>query len=95
MLPDGTYGYYSADQLYGWTAPAGESIEVRHDIAGSAEDGDYFVELDSSPSTPNSSMSTTIATTAGQTYSLSFWYSNRPASPDFNLTGAPGIAPAS
>jgi hypothetical protein len=92
VLPDGDYGMYGGNSLYGWTAVGGGLIEVRRDIVGTAQDGDYFVELDS---TANAAMSQTIATVAGQRYSLSFWYSNRPASLSYNSVFPGGVAPAS
>jgi hypothetical protein len=92
VLPDGDYGMYGGSSLYGWTAAGSGLIEVRRDIVGTAEDGDYFVELDS---TANSAMSQTISTVAGQRYSLSFWYSNRPASLQYNSVFPGGVAPAS
>ena len=92
VLPDGDYGMYGGSSLYGWTAVGSGLIEVRRDIVGTAQDGDYFVELDS---TANSAMSQTISTVAGQRYSLSFWYSNRPASFSYNSVFPGGVAPAS
>ena len=92
VLPDGDYGMYGGSSLYGWTAVGSGLIEVRRDIVGTAQDGDYFVELDS---TANSAMSQTISTVAGQRYSLSFWYSNRPASLSYNSVFPGGVAPAS
>ena len=64
----------------GWTLSFGPSIELRDNVAGTASDGDQFVELDS---TANSGISQTLSTTAGKTYLLSFDYSpriNQPAS---------------
>jgi hypothetical protein len=40
-------------------------------------------------------MSQTFATVAGQRYTLSFWYSNRPASLAYNSVFPGGVAPAS
>lgn len=91
VLPVGDYGMYAGSDLYGWTADTG-AIEVRRDIVGTAEDGDYFVELDSNS---NSIMSQPITTVAGQSYTLSFWYSNRPASLVYNSVFPGGVAPAS
>jgi hypothetical protein len=91
VLPDGDYGMYAGTSLYGWNAVEG-SIEVRRDIVGTAKDGDYFVELDSNS---NSVMSQPFATVAGQAYTLSFWYSNRPASLAYNGVFPGGVAPAS
>jgi len=87
----GTYADYSGSTLTGWVAGAGEVIEVRDALAGTALDGSNFVELDS---TQNSSMSTTVATTVGTTYTLSFWYSNR-ATTAANTAFAGNVVPAS
>jgi hypothetical protein len=86
------YQFFTGAGLTGWTATGTDSIEVRDDIVGTAQSGVNFVELDS---TKNSSMSQTIATHAGGTYTLSFWYSNRAASPVYNSHFAFGTAPVS
>src|SRR3954469_21685962 len=91
VVADHHYQFYTGSGLTGWTATGTDSIEVRDDIVGTAQSGVNFVELDS---TRNSSMSQTIATTAGSTYHLSFWYSNRAASTKYNGTFAFGVAPA-
>ncbi len=90
-LSAGTFAMYGGDSLDGWTALPGDLIEVRDDLVGTAQDGNNFVELDS---THNSSMLTTIATQAGQTYQLSFWYSGRPASKTDNTAFKSGKVPA-
>jgi hypothetical protein len=56
----------------GWTATSG--LEIRNGVAGTAEDGPNFAELDT---WQNSTISQTLATTAGQTYVLSFWAQDR------------------
>jgi len=66
----GTWNIYST-LPGGWT---GGSIELRNNVAGTAQEGVNFVELDTNR---NSSMSQNILTGAG-TYELSFWYSARP-----------------
>lgn len=91
-LAAGTYAQYGGNSLAGWTALPGDLIEVRNAIDGTAKDGSNFVELDS---THNSSMLTTLDTTAGQTYSLTFWYSGRPASASDNPAFAGGVVPGS
>jgi hypothetical protein len=91
-LTAGTYALYGGGSLAGWTALPGDQIEVRDAIVGTAKDGNNFVELDSAN---NSSMLTTIDTTAGQTYSLTFWYSGRPASSSYNGAFPGGVVPAS
>lgn len=90
---DGQYGFYAGNALNGWTAQLGivgdhpdNHIEVRNDIVGTAQDGVRFVELDSLSG--NSAMSQTLATVAGQTYTLSFWYSNRAQSDLYNNSGS-------
>lgn len=74
VVAAGTYKNYGGASLSGWIALPGSLIEVRNADVGAAEDGSKYVELDS---THNSSMLTSIDTTIGQTYELSFWYSNR------------------
>jgi hypothetical protein len=91
-VADDHYKFYTGTGLTGWTAAGTDSLEVRDDIVGTAQNGVNFVELDS---TKNSAMSQTIATHAGEEYSLSFWYSNRPASKIYNSHFTFGIAPAS
>ena len=96
VLPDGTYGFYAGDSLWGWTASSGtgDSIEIRHNVVGTAQEGQYFAELDSE--FHNSGMSQTINTVAGATYTLSFWFSSRPQSYEYNYLVDPigGVAPA-
>jgi len=72
----GSWNIYSS--INGWTATTG-GIEIRNAVAGAAQDGGNFVELDANF---NSVMSQTIATVAGQAYKLSFWYSSRPVAPE-------------
>lgn len=63
---------YDGD-LTNWEAGE-DGVEVRDNAAGTAFDGDQFVELDT---THNSSITQTLATTAGSSYELSFAYSGR------------------
>lgn len=60
----------------GWQGdPAsGGGIELRRNAAGTAQDGSYFVELDTYR---NSWMTQTVATSAGAHYTLSWYYSPR------------------
>ena len=92
VLPTGTYQYYEGTSLYGWASStgAGDAIEIRNDVVGTAQDGTYFAELDARH---NSSMSQSFATVAGQTYTLSFWYSNRAQSNEYNSVFAGGVVP--
>ena len=64
----GTYGIYNS--IVGWTGAP--NIEVRDNVAGAAQDGSNFVELDT---TGNSGMSQVI--NGSGWYNLSFWFSAR------------------
>ena len=83
----GTWALYSS--ITGWSASIGQ-IEIRNGVAGAAQDGVNFVELDANF---NSAMQQTLATVAGQTYNLTFWYSSRPAGA-FNTAFPGGVVPA-
>lgn len=61
-------------QVPGWTGGT-NGIEVRNNVAGTAQHGSNFVELDT---TRNSVALQSVATTAGTWYDLSFWYAARP-----------------
>lgn len=85
QLNNGQWSVYSS--LPGWTTVWGDGIEVRNNVAGTAQDGKHFVELDShyfanvgfvGAKQSNSAMSQSVATTSGMSYTLSFWYSARP-----------------
>jgi len=60
------------NSVNGWTSSNG--IEIRNNVAGAAQDGKNFVELDT---TKNSAMQQTLSTIAGSQYLLSFYYSPR------------------
>jgi hypothetical protein len=62
------------NNLVGWTGLT--NIELRNNVAGAAQDGVNFVELDT---TSNMSMKQTI--TGNGLYQLSFWYSAREGRP--------------
>lgn len=68
---NGTWHIYSG--LTGWTSGA-YGIELRNNVAGTAANGVNFVELDT---TANSWMSQSVATVAGQAYTLTFEFQNR------------------
>jgi hypothetical protein len=76
LLPLGTWGVYGA--LTGWSGDpgAGGGIELRRQNAGTAQDGQHFVELDT---WRNSWMTQQVATDAGQHYTLSYYFSPRAA----------------
>lgn len=67
----GTWGIYGS--LAGWQGGSA-GIELRDAVAGNAQDGANYVELDTSA---NSSMWQTVLTQAGSSYELSLWYSPR------------------
>jgi hypothetical protein len=61
--------------LDGWSLVSGSGIELRRNVAGTAQEGRQFVELDSFG---NSAMSQSFANlAAGAELALSFWYSPR------------------
>ena len=87
-LTAGTYDTFTGTDLPGWLALS--DIEVRNDLVGTAQDGNDFVELDT---TQNSSMATSFNSVKGQAYALTFYYSGRAASPDSNGAFPGGVVP--
>jgi hypothetical protein len=71
LQPNQSWSNYT--NLTGWTGGAG-GIELRNNVAGQAEDGVNFVELDTYQ---NSLASQVIGVVAGQSYAISFYYSPR------------------
>jgi hypothetical protein len=67
----GSWNIYGS--LTGWQG-GNAGIELRNNVAGTAQDGANFVELDT---TVNSSMWQTVLTEAGMGYEVSLWYSPR------------------
>ena len=74
----GTWNTYNT--VPGWTVtlasfvPSSHGLEIRNGVAGSAQDGSNFIELDGYE---NDRVTQSFATTIGQTYEVSFWYQNR------------------
>lgn len=64
--------WITPNSILGWSAT--NMIEVRNNVAGTAYDGNNFVELDVFV---NSSMSQTVTTTPGAQYALSYYYAPR------------------
>lgn len=64
-----------------WSVNSGPGIEVRNNIAGTAQHGSNFVELDSHGGDPSNSFMQQIFHGSGTQYLLSFWYAARPGSP--------------
>jgi hypothetical protein len=67
----GSWNIYGS--LAGWQGGSA-GIELRNNVAGAAEDGANYVELDT---TVNSSMWQTVLTDDGMGYMVSLWYSPR------------------
>ncbi|MFG6448781.1 PEP-CTERM sorting domain-containing protein [Roseateles sp. BYS180W] len=74
VLASGSQGSYA--RIEGWTADRNQTIELRHNLVGTAFDGKNFAELDAAS---NSTMrQSVLGFTVGETYTLSFAYANRP-----------------
>jgi len=79
---NGTWNTYTA--VPGWTVtqanflPSSHGLEIRDNAAGVAQDGLNFIELDGYE---NDRITTSFATTVGQTYQITFWYQNRAGVP--------------
>lgn len=73
-LPANSWNVFGS--LPGWQGDPGlnAGIELRRQNAGTAQDGQYFVELDTYH---NSWMTQQVATNAGEHYTLSWYYSPR------------------
>jgi hypothetical protein len=72
VLGAGSWEIFSGSQVEGWNAH--NEIEIRNGVAGGAEDGSNFVEMDANH---NSSMTQKLTTQVGTSYVVSFYYSNR------------------
>lgn len=76
----GTWNVYQGASLPGWTVTkvdgtaSAHGLEVRNNVAGTAEDGVNFVELDGYE---NDKISQSFATVVGKEYEITFWYADR------------------
>ena len=70
-----TWNVYTS--IAGWTTTFGPGIEIRNNVAGSAQDGVNFVELDSHPVPGNSGMAQTFNSPSAL-LNISYWYAARP-----------------
>jgi Protein of unknown function (DUF642)/PEP-CTERM motif len=61
-------------KVKGATGSAVAGLEVRDNVAGAAESGVRYIELDGAE---NDKISQTLTTVAGKTYNVSFWFSDR------------------
>jgi hypothetical protein len=71
-ISSGTWSTYSS--LPGWTQGGDYGIELRNNVAGTAYEGNNFVELDTYR---NSCMYQNVDTELGKEYLLSFYYAPR------------------
>jgi len=75
---NGTWGTYKV--VPGWTvtkangAASPNGLEIRNNVAGTAEDGHNFIELDGYE---NDMIKQSFATTVGKEYEVSFWFEDR------------------
>jgi len=83
----GNGSWVNVSSIAGWTnlAGPGSGFEVRNNVAGAAQEGRNYLELDTNG---NTTIGQTLANlTAGATYDLSFWYSPR----EFQAASTNGI----
>jgi hypothetical protein len=93
----GTWNTYTS--VPGWVVtkangmPTSTGLEIRDNIAGTAEDGHNFIELDGYE---NDMIKQSFATTIGKEYEISFWFEDRagvgPGSQGFVATVKSGSA---
>jgi hypothetical protein len=63
----------------GWTTASGAGIEIQSNTVVQAQSGSRYVELDSHPGpNSNTTMQQTVATVAGGSYQLDFYFHARP-----------------
>lgn len=74
LINSGSWDILYNGQLFDW-ATGKYGVELRNNVAGVAQDGLNFVELDT---TKNSWMSQTVNISTAGSYLLSFWYNSRP-----------------
>jgi hypothetical protein len=76
--PAGTWNTYTS--VPGWTVTKANGtatstgLEIRDNVAGTAEDGHNFIELDGYE---NDKITQSFATTIGKDYEVSFWFADR------------------
>lgn len=71
----GSWAVYAS--IPGWTTTAGAGIEVRNNVAGTAQDGKNFVELDSHPGPNSNSWMAQTFNSPGAMLEVSYWYAAR------------------
>jgi hypothetical protein len=70
----GSWSILYNNQLIDWSV-GHYGAELRNNVSGVAQNGENFIELDT---TQNSWMSQSVIVGAAGTYLLSFWYNSRP-----------------
>ncbi|HEY8877876.1 MAG TPA: PEP-CTERM sorting domain-containing protein [Roseateles sp.] len=75
VVANGTWVNVATTPGWTWLAGPGTGFEIRNNVAGQAEDGSNYLELDTNG---NTTIGQSLANlTAGARYELSFWYSPR------------------
>ena len=86
----GTWNVYQGANLPGWTVtPTTHGLEVRNDVAGTAENGANFIELDGYE---NDKISQSFATVVGKAYEITFFFADRTDVTSAFLQGSGGFA---
>lgn len=78
-LANGSWTNASSIAGWSWLAGPGSGFELRNNVAGAAQDGRNYLELDTNGNTTIGQSLTGL--TAGASYDLSFWYSPREFQP--------------
>jgi hypothetical protein len=79
IVANGNWVNVAAIPGWTWLAGPGTGFEIRNNVAGQAQDGSNFIELDTNG---NTTIGQTLAgLTAGDRLELSFWYSPREFQP--------------
>lgn len=75
IVGNGSWGNYGTIAGWSWLGGPGTGFEVRNNVAGAAQEGRNYIELDTNG---NTTIGQSLASlTAGASYDLSFWYSPR------------------
>ncbi|MFT7775603.1 PEP-CTERM sorting domain-containing protein [Roseateles sp.] len=75
VLAGGTWVNVAAMPGWTWLGGPGSGFEIRNNVAGQAQEGSNFIELDTTGNTLIGQYLDNLA--AGASYDLSFWYSPR------------------
>lgn len=75
IIADGSWVNVSTLPGWSWLGGPGSGFEIRNNVAGQAQEGHNFIELDTTGNTLLGQYLDNLA--AGASYDLSFWYSPR------------------